>query len=212
MSKMSRRSKASIKGLITLNDLPVKEWDHSVIDSYDRKEFGHGWKDNDKDGQDERQEALIYWHRERGWKKLGLKEKPELIIRSDGKVVSGFWMCRFTGQYFELPSQLDIDHMVPLLHAWVSGANEWTPDKRSQYANGFGIKSRMRSWLVPVQASANRSKGARGPDKWLPSRERYHLHYAAAWIHAKRYWKMSVTSAEKSALTECLHKIEIETP
>ena len=208
--KTSRRENASKRGLKLIEKLPVREWDQAVIDAYDRKEFGHGWKDNDKDGQDERQEALVYWHRERGWKKLGLPKKPELVLTADEKrVVSGWWMCRFTGQYFTDPSQMDIDHMVPLRAIWIAGANEWDKDKRSQYSNGFGIKSRMRSWLIPVQASANRSKGARGPEEWLPARERYHLHYAAAWIAAKRYWGASITAAEKAALIECLNKVEI---
>ena len=211
MTKMSRRTKASMKGLIALNALPVKEWDDAVVDSYERKEFGYGWRDTDKDGQDERQEALVYWHRERGWKKAGLAEKPELIVRSDGRVISGRWICRFTGDTFTDPSKLDIDHFVPLKAAWISGASEWDKERRQNYANGFGIRSRMRSWLIPVSAGANRSKGARGPEEWLPKRERYHLHYAAAWIHAKKYWGMSVTEAEKEALIECLHKIEIET-
>ena len=208
--KQTRREKTAEKALQLLEKLQVREIDQAVVDSYERKEFGSGWKDNDKDGQDERQEALIFWHRQRGWKKLGLKAKPELVLDTAGRrVVSGFWMCRFTGQYFELPSQLDIDHLVPLKAAWISGAYAWDKNKRSQYANGFGIKSRMRSWLIPVQASANRSKGARGPDEWLPERERYHLHYAAAWIRAKAYWGLSITAAEKAVLLKCLNKVEI---
>ncbi len=208
--KQSRRVKASEKWLKEIENIPVREWDPAVVASYERKEFGHGWRDTDSDGQDERHECLIRWHRTRGWKKAGLAEEPKLVLTDDGKrVISGRWICRFTGDTFTLSSKLDIDHLVPLKAAWISGANEWDKDKRVNYSNGFGVKSKMRTWLVPVYASANRSKGAKGPEEWLPPRERYHLFYAVAWLHAKKYWGLSITAAEKAALITCLKKVDI---
>jgi hypothetical protein len=57
------------------------------------------------------------------------------------------------------PSKFDIDHVVPLGEAWVSGARKWTTAKRTTYANDLGY-----AWsLDAVTAHSNRSKGDRDP-------------------------------------------------
>ena len=184
--------------LTRLAKLETVEHDPAVEAAYSRTLFSHGWKDNDGDGQDERQECLIRYHD---------KRKALLVFESEAekRVESGLWFCRFTGETFTDPGDMDIDHFVPLKAAWLAGAHAWTKERRSQYSNGYGIKStRRRSWLIPVSSSANRSKGARGPDEWQPPRESYFVNYAATWIRTKVYWRLSVTSAERAALEKML--------
>lgn len=196
--KAEKGERIRTTALKRLAKLPTVEHDPAIEAAYSRSSFSHGWKDNDGDGQDERQEALIRYHRGR---------KAVLVYETadERRVASGEWFCRFTGFVFTDPSDLDIDHFVPLKAAWLAGAHAWDKDRRSQYSNGYGIKSKKRrSWLIPVSASANRSKGAKGPDEWLPPREEYHLNYAATWIRTKTYWKLSVTAAERAALTAIL--------
>ena len=193
--KFARIRATALKRLATLE---VVEHDPAVEDAYERKEFGHGWRDNDRDGQDERQETLIRYHD-------GRKGAVLVLEPSGDRVESGLWFCRFTGEWFMDPGDMDIDHFVPLKAAWLAGAHAWDRDRRMQYSNGYGIKSRKRrSWLIPVSASANRSKGARGPDEWLPSRTEYHVNYAATWIRTKSYWGLSVTAAESATLKTIL--------
>ena len=193
--KFSRIRATALKRLATLETV---EFDLRVEEAYSRNQFGHGWRDNDGDGQDERQETLIRYH--------DSKRGGPLVMESDGdRVEQGLWFCRFTGEWFTDPSDMDIDHFVPLKAAWMSGAARWDRDRRMQYSNGYGIKSKKRrSWLIPVSASANRSKGARGPDEWLPSREAYRVNYAATWIRTKAYWKLTVTAAEADTLKTVL--------
>ena len=179
-----------------LAKLDTVEHDPAVEDSYERRAFGSGWKDLDSDGQNERAEILIRFHRKRGTLAFATDDEK--------RVVSGLWFCRFTGELFEEAGDLDIDHMVPLKAAWLAGAHAWDKARREQYANGYGIKSRKRSWLLPVSASANRSKGARGPDEWLPTRAEYHARYCALWVRIKAYWSLSVTAAERAALETAL--------
>ena len=177
--------------------LETVEHTEAIEEAYERKAFGHGWKDLDGDGQDERAEILILFHRKRGT--LGFADEEE------ERVTSGLWFCRFTGEEFTDAGDLDIDHLVPLKAAWLAGAHAWDEERRQQYANGFGIRSkRRRAWLLPVSSSANRSKGARGPDEWLPTRTEYHQRYAALWIRVKDYWGLSVTAAERAALEAIL--------
>ena len=180
-----------------LESLVVVEHDPAVEESYERSNFGWGWVDFDGDQQDARAEALILYC-QRPDKTL------EFATDDERRVVAGRWRCRFTGDIYRDASQLDIDHYVPLKNAWISGAHAWTDERRRHYANGLGIKSPKRSWLIPVAASANRAKGAKSPDEWLPPRHQYHDRYAAVWIATKHYWHMSVTTAEANALRELL--------
>jgi len=177
--------------------LPIIEHDPAIEEAYERSAFGHGWDDLDKDGQNARAEALILFHRQG-------RTPLRFATDDERRVVEGWWKCRFTGKMFTDASALDIDHIVPLHHAWVSGASYWTEQRRERYANGYGIKNRRRSWLVPVSASANRSKGAKGPSEWWPPNRRYWKQYAALWVATKRYWALSVTKAEHDALAAML--------
>ena len=97
---------------------------------------------------------------------------------------------------------------MPLQNAWESGAHSWTAKRRQRYANGVGARGWRRSWLLPVKASLNRSKGAKSPDEWLPPNKRYRLHYASDWIATKHHWGLSVTEAEKRMLAGILEEKE----
>ena len=194
---MAVSERVRTKSLERLNSLTVAAVDPAVDDAYSRSEFGYGWYDYDKDGQDARAEILIQFC-----------HQPETLLQfateKERRVVAGKWFCRFTGEIFTDASKLDIDHYVPLKNAWISGAHAWDKDRRKQYSNGMGIRSKRRSWLVPVSASANRSKSDRSPDAWLPDREKYVQHYAAVWIKTKHYWGLSVTPEEKATLLSVL--------
>jgi hypothetical protein len=99
------------------------------------------------------------------------------------------------------PTKVDIDHMVPLANAWRSGAAAWTTDRREQFANDLKDPQ-----LVAVSASSNRSKGDQDPSTWKPKEPGAWCEYATKWIAVKAVWKLTVTTAEKSALNDMLEK------
>ncbi|MEU5674338.1 HNH endonuclease family protein, partial [Micromonospora sp. NPDC047753] len=103
------------------------------------------------------------------------------------------------GGSFSDPSDVDIDHMVPLANAWRSGADEWDNAKRGDFANDT-----TRPQLFAVSASSNRAKGDQDPSQWKPADRSYWCKYAQDWVTVKHYWKLTVTSAEKAALTDML--------
>lgn len=108
----------------------------------------------------------------------------------------GRWRSAFDGVTVRNPSQLDIDHMVPLAEAWASGADRWTTATREAFANDLGYS---RS-LIAVTASSNRSKGDQDPAEWLPPRTSYRCTYVKDWIAVKWRWRLSVDAREASAL------------
>ena len=112
-------------------------------------------------------------------------------------VISGYWVDPYGGRAYTNPSDIDIDHFVPLANAWRSGAASWTTAKREAFAN-------RPLGLLAVEDNLNASKGDKGPEAWKPPRTAYHCTYATKWVNVKHYWKLSVTSAEKGALSSML--------
>jgi uncharacterized protein DUF1524 len=132
----------------------------------------------------------------------------EYVLKRDGldvktdtscHVLSGHWLSRYDDEAFSDPTRLDIDHMVPLANAWRSGADGWTDEQRSKFANDL-----TRPQLLAVSASSNRAKGDQDPSQWKPPNHGYWCQYAQRWIAVKQYWQLTVTAAEKAALIDML--------
>ncbi|WCN81320.1 HNH endonuclease family protein [Micromonospora sp. LH3U1] len=142
------------------------------------------------------------------WRDTGKNcDVRDSILQRDGKdvklsgcnVVGGRWESVYDGRSAADPSEVDIDHMVPLANAWRSGADEWDDAKRGDFANDT-----TRPQLLAVSASSNRSKGDQDPSQWKPANRSYWCKYAESWVTVKHYWRLTVTTAEKAALTDML--------
>ncbi len=162
---------------------------------YSREEFPHwsdaqeyGWRlpagTPDPGSCDAREAALI-------------RDGTEEVVGSGCSVGSGRWFDPYTGNTYLQPSEIDIDHVVPLANAWRSGAASWGPAKKERFAN-------VPLDLLAVEDNANASKGDKGPEAWKPPRADYHCAYSKKWINIKHYWTLSVTRAEKAALKQML--------
>ncbi|KAK4097458.1 hypothetical protein N658DRAFT_478792 [Parathielavia hyrcaniae] len=133
----------------------------------------------------------------------------ETVLKRDGTNVvtnsacastSGTWRSPYDGATWTAASDVDIDHMVPLKNAWVSGAKSWTTSKRQQFANDLNTPQ-----LWAVTDNVNQSKSDKSPDAWKPPLLSFYCTYAKSWVAVKYAWALSVTSAEKSALTSMLN-------
>ncbi|WP_244871916.1 HNH endonuclease family protein [Catellatospora sp. TT07R-123] len=142
------------------------------------------------------------------WKKAGSNcDTRDTVLARDGKnikldgcnVTGGSWHSVYDGLNTTDPLKVDIDHMVPLAAAWRAGADSWTDDKRSDFANDL-----TRPQLFAVSSTSNRSKGDQDPSTWKPPSRDFWCTYAVDWITVKTYWKLTVTTAEKAALTDML--------
>ena len=160
------------------------------LPAYDRDEWRH-WIDEDRDCQDTRQEVLI-------------EEAVSSVEYTDSdrcRVESGEWNGPYTGETFTNPRDLDVDHMVPLANAHRSGGWAWSEDRKRQYANDLYYGGH----LIAVQNSANRAKGADGPEEWRPPDEGYWCQYATDWIAIKNEWRLTATNTEAAALSDMLN-------
>jgi hypothetical protein len=138
----------------------------------------------------------------------GTCDTREQVLKRDGSGVSvdsschptaGRWYSVYDATWVNDSSDFDIDHIVPLAEAWKSGASGWTQAKRQEFANNLTIAQ-----LIAVSASSNRSKGDRDPSEWKPTNTSVHCIYAREWIWVKYTYKLSLQSAEKTALTQML--------
>ncbi|KAI1770020.1 hypothetical protein F4818DRAFT_277120 [Hypoxylon cercidicola] len=133
----------------------------------------------------------------------------EYVLRRDGTGVTvgsncaptaGSWTSPYDGARWTAASDVDIDHMVPLKNAWISGASRWTTARREAFANDV-----TRPQLWAVTDNVNQSKGDRSPDSWKPPLQSFYCTYARAYVAVKSYYSLTVTSAERSALTSMLN-------
>lgn len=142
------------------------------------------------------------------WRKAGPNcDVRDTVLQRDGKnvktdgcnVTGGEWFSVYDGLTLTEPLKVDVDHMIPLANAWRSGADSWTNEKRGEFANDLD-----RPQLFAVSASSNRSKGDQDPSQWKPPRQEHWCTYAQQWIAVKVHWQLTVTTAEKGALTAML--------
>jgi hypothetical protein len=134
----------------------------------------------------------------------------EVVLKRDGTNVktgsdcaptSGSWFSPYDGATWIAASDVDIDHVVPLADAWRTGASSWTTAQRQAYANDLSDPQ-----LIAVTDNVNQAKGDKSPDQWKPPTVGYWCTYASMWVAVKYKFKLTVNSAEKTALTDMLNR------
>ncbi|KAG8929022.1 hypothetical protein FRC02_006115 [Tulasnella sp. 418] len=129
----------------------------------------------------------------------------------------GTWYSPWDNQTLELVHDcaVEIDHVVPLKEAWITGASsknwgKWTNGEtlRSQFLND-------EENLVTVSATANSSKGAKAFPQYWPRPEGL-CKFIRIWIKIKYKYQLTTTREEreelKKALTNCAQRGEITLP
>lgn len=153
---------------------------------YDRENWNH-WIDIDSDCQDTRAETLI------------LSSKKPVTFKSDKKCVvdTGLWFDPYTGAMVTDASTLDIDHIVPLKEAYLSGAKDWSEEKKELFANDS-------TNLIAVSASENREKGSKDITDWLPDTKAFHCQYVMRWVAVKANYELDIDPREQAAIDSLL--------
>ena len=161
--------------------------DRSRPDSrYRRDEWPH-WADVDGNGCDARQDALIAW-----------SVVPATVNRAGTcKVITGSWVSPYDGITTTVPSDFDVDHLVPLENAFISGGWRWDVTRRRAFANN-------PNELVVASATSNRTKGSDPPNAWRPPNRDSWCAYATGWVDVKVTWGLTATTEERDALGQML--------
>jgi hypothetical protein len=155
------------------------------LDGYDRdKKFPH-WK-TATGSCDVREEVLK-------------RDGQDVTVNARCSPVSGTWHSAYDGATWTKASDVDIDHMVPLAHAWISGAKTWPQATREAFANDL-----TRPQLLAVTDNVNQQKSDKAPDQWKPPLVSFWCTYATDWIAVKHHYGLTITVPERTALTTML--------
>jgi hypothetical protein len=154
---------------------------------YDRDQFGQAWLDTNRNGCDTRNDILT--------RDLTARTTRNCVVESgtldDPYTGTRIGFVRGDGD------RVDLDHVVALGNAWVTGAAGWDIRKRTALAN-----DPMN--LLAVDAGANRQKGDGDAATWLPSNKRYRCAYVARQVAVKAKYGLWATGPERQAMARVL--------
>lgn len=160
----------------------------SAQSAYDRSLFG-SWIDADGNGCNTRAEVL-----------RAESATPAQVDPYGCHVLTGDWLSVYDGYRTDDPTELEIDHLVPLAEAWRSGADTWSRERRVAFANDLGHPGA----LVAVTAAMNRSKSDRDPAVWQPPNRSAWCAYATDWVTVKQRWHLAMDADELRAVRNML--------
>lgn len=150
---------------------------------YVRKDWNH-WIDQDRNCLNTRAEIL---------KKRSIV--PVTLNRKGCKVKSGKWEDFYYPEIHTEAKNVDIDHLVPLKNAHISGASGWSRRSKEEFANDPDN-------LVITNRVYNRKKGAKGIDGWLPVNKEYACKYVKQFVMIKNRYSLELLPSEKLTATE----------
>jgi hypothetical protein len=112
------------------------------------------------------------------------------------KVATGTWDDPYTGTKIRNAADIQIDHVVPLKNAYVSGAWNWKPRIRCLYANFLENDFH----LLSVSGHENQSKSDKTPEEYMPPNQDFACEYLKDWLEIKLIWSLSLTESEAKAV------------
>jgi hypothetical protein len=151
---------------------------------YDRDaQFGGDWLDADGDCLNTPHEVLV-----------AESEVAPTLSSSGCTVTAGQWLTFYDNGTYTSPTEVQIDHLVPVSEAWDSGAQAWTQAQRVAFYNDLGYDFSLNA----MPSALNQAKSDRGPEEWLPPANV--CQYIEAWTADKIRWALTVDPAEQAAL------------
>jgi hypothetical protein len=165
------------------------------IPAYNRRQHFGGWINGDpeKNCLDTRSEVLV---------RDAVQGSEVTYKKGTCMVIAGHWQDPYTATEFKMARAVQIDHVVPLKNAYLSGAWNWSFARRCHYANYLG----NRFHLLAVSGHENMVKSDRGPERYMPPDENFHCAYLKDWLKIKAIWELNVTPDEKSAIERMLEE------
>ena len=177
------------------------------IPKYDRKaQFtpggkGESWPDVDRNGCETRDDILA-------------RDLTNIVKRDECVVATGTLADPYTGKSIDFTKDIytggkkvggdsmavQIDHVVSLKSAWVSGAHSWTQEQRVAFANDPAN-------LIASDGPTNGSKNAKSASEWMPSdagNAAYNCTYATKYVDVLVKYDLTASTADLGALRKVL--------
>ena len=140
-------------------------------EGYVRAAFGDSWVDTDHDGCNQRDDVLL---------RDAVRGTTQVQQQGacDHDVLAGTWHDPYTGRTLVFTDLKDlhqaeaiqIDHVVPLAEAWVSGARSWSKERRELFANDLGELLAVEGRPTRARATTTPPRGGRGRATSAPTR------------------------------------------
>ena len=154
---------------------------------YDRTgHFGRAWIDVDRNGCDTRNDILA-------------RDLTDETLDGPCKVMTG-WLDNVYGgvdvaftRGQDTSTEVQVDHVVALMNAWETGAQQLPQAQREALAND-------PLNLQATDASSNARKQAGDAATWLPPATSYRCEYVARQISVKAVYGLWVTAPERAAM------------
>jgi hypothetical protein len=123
-------------------------------------------------------------------------ESPVSFTPNGCTVDTGAWNDSYTAKVFSSAHDIQIDHLVPLKNAYMTGAFEWDFKKRCLYANFLGNNFH----LLSVFGKENMKKSDSSPSGYIPPNKNFTCQYLKIWLNVKIIWSLRLTPKEVAAV------------
>lgn len=156
---------------------------------YKREFFGKPWFDLDKNNCDTRNDILR-------------RDLKDVTISNEDSctVLSGVLSDPYTGKEiifnrgYKSSLEVQIDHIVPLADAWLSGGENLSKPQLLAFAND-------PQNLIAVSGSSNYQKGYSTPEKWSPKSD-FFCSYLYKYVSVKYKYKLTISKNERDFLNK----------
>lgn len=183
------------------NLLSLLSWEHhpqrfpSPVERYDRDRHFGGWVDDPSDNNcyDTRAKVLIKSSRR------AVQFSPSNRCRVD----SGEWAEPYVGRTHLRATDVQIDHVVALKNAYVSGGSRWNFLGRCLFANYLGNDFH----LLAVDGRENMRKSDKTPADWLPPNPGARCEFMRAWLSIKVLWGLVLSPREAAGIREAVQRL-----
>lgn len=116
-------------------------------------------------------------------------------------IYAGEWADPYTDRVYSYAKEVQIDHVVALKNAYMTGAHEWDFLKRCLYANYMGNKFH----LLPVDGPENLRKSDHTPSGYVPPNKEFTCEFVKTWLNIKVIWSLRITPQEAEAIQKIVN-------
>ncbi|MES2800987.1 MAG: HNH endonuclease family protein [Bdellovibrionota bacterium] len=120
----------------------------------------------------------------------------DISVNEKCTVTAGNWFDPYTNQTYNDADDIQIDHVVALKNAYMTGAHTWNKAKRCLYSNYLGNKFH----LLAVNGTENMKKSDKSPLEYIPPTKAYLCEYLRNWLQIKYIWNLKMTPREVTAI------------